>query len=352
MDKEAPCAHALQICSSTIFPFTIKTAIELRLLDVIAEAESPAAALYPAQIVAQLPAAADNLEAADMVDRLLRLLASYGVVTCTTEATGSRKYSAAPVTKYLVKNGDDGASSMANLALLSQDRVTVAIWDQMKDSVLHGGLPVQNALGMLTFEHLGSDARLNKVFNDAMCGYSVVFMEQLLQVYHGFDDVNVLVDVGGNAGATLRMITSEHPHIRGINFDVPHVISQAPPIPGVQHVSGDMFEAIPSGDAIFMKWILHDWSDEHCVKILKNCREALAQNGKVIVAECLLPELPAQTVEAQAVFQMDLAMMACCLGGKERSEKEFKALAMEAGFRGFELPRRIVAGWAVMEFTK
>ncbi|KAG6535749.1 hypothetical protein ZIOFF_000772 [Zingiber officinale] len=232
MDEEAACARALQICCSSIFPFTIKTAIELRLLDVIAEAESPAAALYPAQIVAQLPAAADNPEAADMVDRLLRLLASYGVVTCTTEAAGSRKYSAAPVTKYLVKNGDDGASSMANLALLHQDRVAVATWDQMKDSVLHGGLPLQNAFGMLMFEQLGSDARLNKVFNDAMGGYFVVLMKQLLQVYQGFDDVNVLVDVGGNAGGTLRMITSERPHIRGINFDVPHVISQAPPIPG------------------------------------------------------------------------------------------------------------------------
>ncbi|KAG6531470.1 hypothetical protein ZIOFF_005277 [Zingiber officinale] len=178
-----------------------------------------------------------------------------------------------------------------------------------------------------------------------------VFLK-ITKTLKGFDDVNVLVDVEGNTGGTLRMITSEHPHIRGINFDVPHVISQAPPIPGVKHVSGDMFEAVPSGDAIFMKWILHDWSDENCVKILKNCRGALAQNGKVIVAECVLPELPEQTVKAQAVFQMDLVMMAYCLGGKERSEKELKALAMEAEFRGFEVPRRIAGGWAIMEFTK
>lgn len=127
MDEEAACARSLQICGSCIFPFTVKTVIELRLLDVIAEAESPATALYPKQIVAQLPAAADNPEAADMVDRLLRLLASYGVVTCTSEG-GSRKYSAAPVTKYLIKNADDGASSMVNLALLNQDRVMVAVW--------------------------------------------------------------------------------------------------------------------------------------------------------------------------------------------------------------------------------
>lgn len=101
-----------------------------------------------------------------------------------------------------------------------------------------------------------------------------------------------------------------------------------------------------------MQWILHNWSDEQCVKILKNCWGALAQNGKVIVAECVLPELPEQTVKAQAVFQLDLIMMAYCLGGKERSEKEFKDLAMEAGFRGFKVTHRFAANWAVMEFTK
>ncbi|KAF2283205.1 hypothetical protein GH714_043537 [Hevea brasiliensis] len=59
--------------------------------------------------------------------------------------------------------------------------------------------------------------------------------------------------------------------------------------PGVNHVEGDMFESVPQGDAIFMKWILHDWSDEHCLKLLKNCYEAIPDDGKVIVVDAVLP---------------------------------------------------------------
>ncbi|KAK4849017.1 hypothetical protein QYF36_019884 [Acer negundo] len=81
----------------------------------------------------------------------------------------------------------------------------------------------------------------------------------------GFENVKQLVDVGGGLGVTLKAVTAKYPHIKGINFDLPHVIQRAPNYPGVEHVGGDMFESVPKGDAIFMKWILHDWSDEHCL---------------------------------------------------------------------------------------
>ncbi|RZS10573.1 hypothetical protein BHM03_00041822, partial [Ensete ventricosum] len=178
-------------------------------------------------------------------------------------------------------------------------------------------------------------------------------------------DVKVLVDVGGGVGATLGMITSRHPHIKGINLDLPHVISGAQPLPGVQHVSGDMFEAVPSGDAIFLKvrtdssdhyknsnlWILHDWTDEHCVKLLKNCWKALPKKGKVIVMECILPALPEATPRDQYIYQLDICMLTYTIGGKERTKQEFQALAMDAEFTGFKvLP--VFAGTCVMELTK
>ncbi|RRT75769.1 hypothetical protein BHE74_00011628 [Ensete ventricosum] len=107
---------------------------------------------------------------------------------------------------------------------------------------------------MTVFEYHGTEPRFNKLFNECMRNHSTILMKKLLETYRGFDDVKVLVDVGGGTGATIHMITSKHPHIKGINFDLPHVISNAPPYPGVEHVSGDMFERVPSGgDAIFMK---------------------------------------------------------------------------------------------------
>ena len=153
--------------------------------------------------------------------------------------------------------------------------------------MLEGGIPFEKAHGMTAFEHHGGDPRFNKLFNDSMRNHSTILIKQLLETYRGFDDVKVLVDVGGGTGATLHMITSRHPHIKGVNFDLPLVIASAPTNPGspfisdirhchsayllqrskrihklgmrwlhadVEHVSGDMFESIPGGgDAIFMK---------------------------------------------------------------------------------------------------
>ncbi|KAI6672510.1 hypothetical protein NL676_000416 [Syzygium grande] len=131
------------------------------------------------------------------------------------------------------------------------------------------------------------------------------------------------------------MIVSKYPSIKGINFDLPHDVTNAPSYPGVEHVRGDMFVSVPTGDAIFMKWICHDWSDEHCLKSLKNCYNALLEDGKVLVAECILPELPDTSFTTKLVAHADLIMMAHNPGGKEWTEKEFEALAKAAGFKRF-----------------
>lgn len=78
----------------------------------------------------------------------------------------------------------------------------------------------------------------------------------------------------------------------------------------------------------------------------------MLENGKVMVVECLLPAIPEQTAKARSVLQSDVGMMVCFLGGKERSEEEFKALASEAGFRGFKIAQEFAGTWVVMELTK
>ncbi|KAF7145224.1 hypothetical protein RHSIM_Rhsim04G0105200 [Rhododendron simsii] len=76
---------------------------------------------------------------------------------------------------------------------------------------------------------------------------------------------------------------------------------------GVEHVGGNMFESVPKGDAIFMKGVLHDWNDDLCLKLLKNCYKALPDNGKIIAAEGILPEMPDSA--RKGIFLMDLQMM-------------------------------------------
>lgn len=124
-DEEA-CMYAMQLASSSILPMTLKNAIELGLLEVLQKAEKE---LAPGEVVARLPVAPTNPGAADMVDRMLRLLASYDVVRCQMEDKDGkyeRRYAAAPVGKWLTPN-EDGVS-MAALALMNQDKVLMESW--------------------------------------------------------------------------------------------------------------------------------------------------------------------------------------------------------------------------------
>ncbi|RWW83155.1 hypothetical protein BHE74_00008334 [Ensete ventricosum] len=340
-EEEEARRFAMRLTMGCCLPLTLKVAIELELLETIVKA-GPGAMLSPADIAAGLPTA--NPQATDMVDRILRLLAANGILGWSLEAGGvdgrpTCKYGAAPVCKYLTRN-EDGVS-MAALTLLVHDKITMESCYYLKDAVLEGGIPFKKAHGITAFEHHGNDPRFNKLFNDSMRNHSTILIKQLLETYRGFDDVKVLVDVGGGTGATLHMITSRHSHVKGINFDLPHVISGAPPYPGVEHISGDMFESVPSGgDGIIMK----------CARILENCWKALPKKGKVILVEYLLPMIPEQNSNSQGIFELDIGMMVHT-GGRERTQEELEALANEAGFVGFKATYISTYAWLI-EFTK
>ncbi|RWR74041.1 caffeic acid O-methyltransferase 1 [Cinnamomum micranthum f. kanehirae] len=95
----------------------------------------------------------------------------------------------------------------------------------MKDAILEGGLPFEKAHGMNLFEYPKTKTRFNKVFNRAMLNHSIVNMKKMLETYKGFEGLKEVVDVGGGVGAMLNMIISKYPHIKGINYDLPHVIA-------------------------------------------------------------------------------------------------------------------------------
>ncbi|GMH18322.1 hypothetical protein Nepgr_020163 [Nepenthes gracilis] len=348
-DDDELFSYALALVSGSVPAMVLKAIVELDVLEVIKRA-GPGAYLSPAKIVAELPT--NNPDAAVMLDRMLRLLASYSVVTCSVQmlSNGCTEwlYGLAPVCKFLTKN-EDGVSLAA--FCLIQDRVRFESWQFMKEVVLQGGSPFNKALGTTMFEYNGENPKFNDVFNNAMSNHSTLIMKKILETYKGFEGLSSLVDVGGGIGATLSMIVSKYPTIKGINFDLPHVIKDAPSFPGVQHIAGDMFVSIPKGDAIFMKWICHNWSDEHCMKLLRNCYASLPHHSKVIVCESIIPTAPGSTATTKALFHMDTIMMAHLPGGKERLENEFEGLAKEAGFQGF---RVVCSAYnvKVMEFLK
>ncbi|KAH7668822.1 O-methyltransferase COMT-type protein [Dioscorea alata] len=326
-------------------PMTFKTAIELNLFNIISTSPTP---LSATEIITFLPSSTPSTPL--MLDRILRLLSSHSILTCSLSTddpisgTVTRRYSPSPVVKFLVQNKDGVSLSAVGLLV---DKALIEPWYYLKDAVLNGGDPFNMAHGMTSFEYFGIDPRCNKLFNEAMKSHSVILMNGILEKYRGFDDVKVLVDVGGGVGATLAQVVAKHKHIKGINFDLPHVISEAITIPGVEHVGGDMFESVPSGDAIFMKWILHDWSDEHGLKILKNCWKALPANGKMLLIEYMLPMVPENTHASQSVLQLDMIMLVNHFGGKERSAQEFEFMAKQAGFSAMKPHFSFVGVWLI-----
>lgn len=345
-DEDETMAQVALLVDSIAFPMTMQAAIELGLFEIIAGA-GPGSRLTADEVAAKLPA--ENPQAADMVDRILRLLASFSVVSCSVDGEKRRVYGMTPVAKYFVK--DEEGVSLGPLLRLLQDKVFLASWYKLKDAVLEGGIAFNKAHGMNAFEYPGVDQRFNEVFNVAMFNHTSIMMRKILQSYKGFENINKLVDVGGGLGHNLKIILSKYPNIKGVNFDLPHVTKHGIPHPGMEHMGGDMFESVPCADAIFMKWILHDWGNDYCLTLLKNCYKAIPENGKVIIVESVVSEVPETTTAAKALCEMDLIMMTQNPGGKERTKQEFLDLAKAAGFAGIRFECFVASLW-VMEFYK
>ena len=94
-------------------------------------------------------------------------------------------------------------------------------------------------------------------------------------------------------------------------------------------VAGDFFESVPSGgDAYILKWIIHDWDDEHSINILRNCHGAMAENGRLLLVEAVVPH----GSEPHFSKYMDLNML-IMTGGRERTEDEYRTLLKASGYR-------------------
>ncbi|KAL2893438.1 Caffeic acid 3-O-methyltransferase, partial [Bienertia sinuspersici] len=131
-------------------------------------------------------------------------------------------------------------------------------------------------------------------------------------------NVKQLLGVGGGLSQSIGFITSQYLSIEGINFDHPH-------------------------------WILHEWSDEYYLTLLKNCYKALQKDGKITVVKVIVKDEMETMTFPRAISLADLGMMTQCPGGKERSKREFEALAKGVGFSGIDFTYHVCGYW-VMEF--
>jgi len=314
-----PLQTMLQMVTARWLSQAISTAAALGIADVVAaEAKTPET-IAPA-IAAHAPS----------VRRLLRALASVGIFAEDEHGRfGNTALSA------VLRS--DIAGSIRGMAMHVGSRAAVGAWSDLTTSIRTGEPAFRRVHGKSFFEHLESAPEESRAFDHAMHGVSSTEIPAALAAYEDLGTVERIVDVGGGDATLLVAILDRHPRPRAVLYDLPHVVATARERlldsrhrERVEIVEGSFFDAVPAGgDAYLLKHIVHDWSDELALRILRNCRRAVAPRGRVVIIESVIQ--PGNTPDFGKL--LDLEMIAITEGGRERNADEFAALLAAAGFR-------------------
>jgi len=259
--------------------------------------------------------------------RLMRTLASLGLFTEDSD----NRFSLTPLGEAL-KIGTPGRASVLTLAGEGFKRAL----DELPYSVKTGQSGFEKAYGTPYFQWLADHPKEASLFSETMVGIHGPEPAAVAAAYD-FSELGVVVDVGGATGNLLAAILSRYPKPNGILFDLPHVVSEAPPLLKARGVAdririatGSFFDNVPSGgDAYLLSHIIHDWGEAQCMTILVNCRRAMKVNSRLLIIETVLEKGDAPHLGKM----LDMIMLAFFTGAQERTEQEYRKLLDKAEFR-------------------
>lgn len=293
-----------------------------------------AARLGLAELLKDGPQSIDELARRTETDqnslyRVMRGLVAVGVLT-ENEADG---FELSAVGQCLRKGAP---GSMSEMALCSDE--SYFVWGHLLHTVKTGETAFNHLYDMDRYQYLRQHPEAAAKFHAAMSGLSAQVAEAVLMLYD-LSQFELVIDVGGGSGTLLLTLLRAHPALRGILFDLPAVVEEAgaqfteEPIAGrCEGVAGDFLSSVPAGgDAYLLSHVLHNWDDEHCLRILRNCRAAMGQQSKLLLIEIVLPTRLNQSPMTYPIVMTDLQMLVMT-GGRERTESEFRALLQDAGF--------------------
>lgn len=265
---------------------------------------------------------------ADALNRVMRLLASAGIF----EQTDKETYALNELSQLL---RTDSPESMFDSVMFLTDSLHFECYSDILPCLLDGRTASEHKWNKNIFEVFAAQPDCQTRFDNAMTNMSVNTARAVVEAYD-FSKVGTLVDVAGGHALLLSTILQKYPTMQGILFDMPHVTGGADKriaalglTSRCRTVGGDFFQSVPSGDAIIMKHIIHDWDDERALKILSNCRKALqATSGKLLLVELLLTEDSAPHMSKM----LDVEMLVLP-GGRERTREQYADLLKKAGFK-------------------
>jgi hypothetical protein len=297
-----------------------------------------AAKLRIADHLAAGPRSAEEIAAAFGVAprplyRVLRALAAAGVFAQQSDG----RFRLNPAAELLREDRADSMWATAIMLGEEQDRC----WGDLIETVRTGEPAFERLFGLPVFDYLEEHPEQARIFDAAMTGFSGRETGLILEAYD-LSDVRTLADIGGGSGSKLAGILSRYPAMRGLLFDLPHVVERARPLlegagllERCEIRAGDFFESAPVGaDAYVLGHIIHDWDDAKAGRILNSLRRAMSSGARLLVVEHVIPDVDAVASGNGGWLSkwLDLHMMVAA-GGLERTEAEFRRLFAEHGFR-------------------
>jgi hypothetical protein len=212
-------------------------------------------------------------------------------------------------------------------------------WGELLYSLRTGKPAFDHVFGMSNFDYWEHNPAAGAI-HDASFTSMAQFTTAPLVAAYDYGQFGTIADIGGSEGPLLAAILAANPGLRGILFDLPHVVVRAAPVlaaAGVADrctvVSGDFFVSVPAGaDAYLIRYIIHDWDDERAMAILAQCHAVMAPGATLLLIEQVLSERLEAGEAALRIARVDLTMLLHTPGGRERTEAEFRHVLAGAGF--------------------
>ena len=258
--------------------------------------------------------------------RILRLLAACGVF----EEHADRRFSHTEMSRTL--RSDHPTRARAAVRVMGMPEVWKGL-GAIETSLATGGTGWDAAMGEPIFDWLRRHPAEASVFNDAMVG---IHGGEQPATADAYPFTGTVIDVGGGSGNMIASVLKRHPAVRGVVFDLPHVVAEAAArlkaegLDGRGSVAaGSFFDGVPAGgDAYILSHIVHDWDEAKCLQILGHVRAAKRPDAKVLIVEMVVP--PPNVMHPGKVLDITMLTIA---GGQERTEEEYGALLAKAGLR-------------------
>ncbi|MEV7809083.1 methyltransferase [Microbispora sp. NPDC088329] len=260
--------------------------------------------------------------------RLMRVGASCGLFT----AVDPGRYALTDAGRLLV---DGVPGSLRRAVLVNTAPALSYATSNLAATVREGRSAFIEKYGVL-YDHLATDPDLSHVFNEYMTDRALPMAQGVAERYD-LSSVKTLVDLGGGRGHILAAALRANPHLRGVLFDLGHVLPDARAAfdewglsERVELVEGDFFASVPPGhDAYLLGSVIHNWDDEDATRILRVVREAMSDDGRVLLVEIVVPDDDSPHYGKD----LDMRMLGLFGQGRERSRSEHDALLRAAGLR-------------------